>query len=184
MSLSKSKLESEFRKVMDSTDPDFVGWPNTILAGVNNFVTAYENYAKDAVDYSADSLLSYNKANFIAALSGLTENSTYIDAANAMEVGFKAFWIRATFNKLKLIVAPTPPDVPECPNVGVGTWGAETTSVVVAVDAANSLYSTLLPELQKVNSEDMTDKVARLANIWHNVTVTTCLLYTSDAADE
>lgn len=181
MTLSKSKLESEFSKVIDENDPNFVGWPSTILAGINNFATAYENYAKDAVDYSEDALLTYNKAGFIGALTGLNINSTYVDAATAMENAFKAFWTKATFAVLKLIPPPLPPPAPppECPNVGgLLLFSKENTSIIFATDVGNILYTTLLPELQKVEASDMTNKIARLADIWHTATTTTiiCLI--------
>lgn len=188
MTLSKSKLESEFSKVMDENDPNFVGWPSTILAGINNFATAYENYAKDAVDRSEDVLLTYNKAGFIGALTGLNINSTYVDAANAMEAAIKAFWTGATFAIVKLILtppAPIPPGPPpDCISLGIGTriYATEITSIVTVVDDGNILYATLLPELQKVEASDMTNKISRLADIWHNVTTSEikCLISGTD----
>lgn len=159
MSLSKSKLESEFRKVMDATDPNFVGWPNTILAGVNNFVTAYENYAKDAVDHSLDSLLVYNKAGFISALSGLTNNETYASAAAAMEAGFSAFWLASTFQTLLFLPG----------------FASEATSIVTVV-TPNVLYPLLLTEFTKIEQADMGSKISRLADIFHTATTTAVIV--------
>jgi hypothetical protein len=164
-------LITEFAKVFYETNPLFVGWPPTTLAGINNIVTAYENYARYAIDISTDVLLVYNKPGFIAALSTLTPGVSYLDAANAFQLGFQAFWMGAQF---AILIPPTvPPPPPLC--TMVGTIALEATSIITAVDVLNTLTPLLLAEFSDVTVASMYTKAVRLATIFHIATITTVM---------
>ena len=167
MALDVNTLKSEFLKVIDSTDPGFVGYPATTNQAAINWATAYNTYATAAVDLSSDVLISANFPGFISQLNnGLIPVGTIATAAAAFEAAFVAYWTGAVF-----AVGIPPVPIGPCPNIG-GTlvFGLEITSVVSAI-MPNVLNGLLLGEFG-ILSADATAKATSLAAAFHTATTT------------
>lgn len=178
MTLAQSKLEAEFAKIMNPDDPGFVGFPliDDGLGGVDilasrqasaqNWATAYNTYALDAVDASGDTFLAPpDPGNFANALSFATMDPASLAAE--FGVAFIAYWTGVTFAIGALLNPATEP----CASVGgTGIWSVEQISAVSLVTSIG-LIASLASELA-INSEDGAAKAASIAGFFHTATTT------------
>lgn len=168
MTLSKATLKTELLKIMDSANPQFVGWPTTPADAITNFANAYNTYAVQATDISGDVLVTANLAGFQAAITASipppNPGGTLANYATVMGTAFTAYWTGAIFAIGKI----PPPQTPLPPNNGI--WGIELTSLVTIVNSAG-LQSSILSQLNQQfdNADDAADAVA---DVWHNATTT------------
>lgn len=167
MALSQTKLRDEFRKLTDPNFGSFAGYPASAAAAAASWATAYDTYARDAVDASGDAVVTVNKPGFQSALTtALLASTTPQAAAAGFANAFTAYWTGAVF-----AVGLLPPPAGPCANVGGnGIFGAEVSSVVTVVNAA-ALQSALATEFQTLSGNGNT-KAQALAAIFHSATTT------------
>ena len=184
MALSQATLKAEILKIIDEEDDNFVGWPATREIACTNWGNAYDSYIwtlgeplSNARDVTGDSLISANKAAFIAALvsdlPGEIGNAT--DAADAFSKAFEAFWTGATF--VSLPASAVPVHNAPCANYYTGTVGtyifapgSKAASAVTTIVTA-TIKSNLITEFG-ILSDDVDAKANSLANIFHTATTT------------
>lgn len=165
MALSKAVLKAELLKIMDSANPQFVGWPATSAAAVDNFANAYNTYAVQATDISGDILTTANLAGFKAAITAAippaNPGGTIANYATTMGTAFTAYWTGAIF-----AIGLLPPGGVG----GTGLFSVEITSLVTVVNSAG-LQAQILADLTQPfdNADDAADA---LADIWHTATTT------------
>jgi hypothetical protein len=180
--LSQATLKTEFLKLMDSTSPDFAGWPPTKAAAAANWCNAYNVYALSAQDVSGDPLVSANLPGMISTLVSLlpeaSPTATYKLAADAFDAAFASYWTGALF---AFLVPPVPAPL-GCPNIGGTTiWSVEAESKVFAV--ASGVLGGLLEAEFAVVAPDVDTKAASLAAAFHSATISavTVLIKGSDS---
>jgi hypothetical protein len=164
--LNVSVLKTNLLKIFDATHLNFVGWPTTLVQGVDNIANAYNQYALAATDASTEAVAVTNIALFKTSLLGLTPGSTFADAAQAFDDAFVAYWTAGAFT------FGIPP-LPAAPGVTVGLtppWTVEASSVVSLV-TPNVLKGLLLPEFT-ILSGDADAKATAIANAFHTATTT------------
>jgi len=168
MTLSKAVLKAELLKIIDSANPNFVGWPADPATATSNFATAYNTYAIQATDISGDMLVTANLPGFITAITSAmpppVPGGTLANYATTMGLALTAYWTGAIF----AILIPPPPGIPVPPNNGI--FSIEATSLVTIVNAA-ILQNAILAQLnQQFDSAD--DAADAVADVWHTATTT------------
>jgi len=166
MALSKSTLETEFRKLMDPDFAQFAGFPDDGPAAAANFANAYDLYASNAADASGDLVASKNKAGFESALAGVISPNTPAAAMGAaFEQAFVMYWTGAVF----AVGIPPPNGVG-----GTGLFSVELTSMVVTV-TPGVLLASIVPELSST-SDDGAAKAAAFADLFHTATTSAVIV--------
>lgn len=163
MALLQATLKTHLLRLLDSTNPAFVGFPSTKEETAENWANAYDIYAQSAQDVSNDVLETSNRAGFKNALiANLPEGTgTAALASNAFETALVAYWIGATFKIVNLPLSGVG---------GNGTFGLEISSIVTSI-TPNVLSNLLLAEFSKeVIETDMDVKAGLLAGIFHDAT--------------
>jgi hypothetical protein len=165
MTLSKATLKAELLKIMDSQNPNFVGWPATPATAITNFAAAYNTYATQATDISGDHLILANLPGFIAAITSAmpppSPGGTLANYASTMATAFTTYWTAAPFT----ILIPPPSGIG-----GTGVFSIEVTSLVTVINSA-ILSTGILTQLnQQFDSAD--DAADAVADVWHTATTT------------
>lgn len=175
MALLQATLKTRLLRLMNSESPAFVSYPTTLAQTAENWATAYDIYAQNAVDISDDALTTASKAGFKNALiASLPEGAgTAALAATAFENAFVAYWTGAVFSIGKL---------PPGGVGGNGIFGLEISSVVTTI-TPNVLYNLLLAEFNKeIFETNMDTKSDTLATLFHTAT-TTAIIVTISGTD-
>lgn len=168
--LNVATLKTNLLKMFDPSRPDFLGWPTTLIQGVDNIANAYNQYAIVAMDASNDALVTANLAGFKAPLLALAPGSTIADTAQAFDDAFVAYWTGGVF---AIGIPPTPAS--PCPSIGGTTlWSVEASSVV-QLATPNVLKGLLLPEFA-ILSGDADAKATAIANAFHTATTTAIMV--------
>lgn len=165
MTLSKAVLKAELLKIMDSENPNFVGWPTTSVDAINNFANAYHTYASQATDISGDSIVIVNLPGFVASITSsippANPGGTLANYASVMATAFTTYWTGGMF-----AIGMLPP----FGIGGTGIFSTEITSLVTVINPA-ILSTGILAQLnQQFDSAD--DAADAVADVWHTATTT------------
>lgn len=143
----------------------FYAKPGSSSEAEERWARAYHEYAVNAEDVSGDPLATQgDEAAFRAQLVFVSSKSAS-DAARMFDAALAAYWGAAvTFETNVLIVSPPG----GCPNIGGnGTWGLETSSVVVGV-TMGELERRLEEIFQTTGTAE--EQVKKIAKAFHEAT--------------
>jgi len=164
--LDQTKLETEFRKLMDPDYGGFVGFPPTKDDAGDAFADAYDAYATDAVDESGDPVVTVNKAGFAGILkAGLGPNLPASAAAQIFDDAFVAFWTGGIF-----AIGTPPQGIPPCPNNPSTPMVTEVSSLVSTI--TTGMLKGLLETEFAILTDNGAAKAAALAGWFHAATTT------------
>ena len=174
MALNLATLTADLVKLLDSTSPTFVGYPSDKASAAVNWCNTYHLYAQAATDISLDPVVTANLPGMINILTAQLPDAaggTIVDAANAFDAAFVAYWTGAVF-AIGTPIPPAPP--PLCPNLfvppGNGIWALEVTSLVTAV-TPGVLAANLQPIFAAFTA-DPVSKASDIASAFHDATTT------------
>jgi hypothetical protein len=137
MALLRPRLTQALLNVLGGKSPGFVGFPNSYATAAHNFATAYDSYARLAVDSAGDALVTASSTGFETALAqGLFQSQSPGVCASLFGLAFGQYWTPATFGTLY---------TPATGDGGNGIFLRKTSSKVFGVDT-NSLVAALTQE--------------------------------------
>jgi hypothetical protein len=163
MALKSDVLGQQFARLGDAADPNYTG-SGTLLQAPGRLASAYDAYAKSAVDAGGNALVAGNVAAMQASLASVFAVPAQSAAAAAQGIGLAhtAYWMGAVF---ATGAPPTRPGVG-----GTGIFSVSLSSVVVAAPAVALVAA--LTQLFARPSSDAQARAQEIAQAWHGATVT------------
>lgn len=163
MSLRVEALQDSLRNLLDPSAPGFVPYQPDRGVAAYRLCSAYDVYARDAVDQSGDQLVTANLPGMQQSFaSGLSGSSTANAAAEAFAVAYSVYWIGASFAVGRL-PRPGPPTVG-----GNGIFSTEIASTVLSV-MTDRIYNMMALEFGRLTTGE--EKVNGLAAAMHASTI-------------
>lgn len=172
MPLQSALLAQQIARLGNASDPSYPG-AGTLLQAPGRLASAYDVYAKNAVDAGGNPLVAGSVAAMQAALALVFAVPAQSAAAAAQGIGLAhtAYWMGAAF---ATGAPPTRPGVG-----GTGIFSVSLSSVVVAAPAAALVVA--LTQMFARPSSDAQARAQEIAQAWHATSL--AVMFTTTGLD-